>query len=95
MKYLGLSKEYSSERYCGYYDELKASFGLDWFCDIEWSVVVRFLKISFSLVNILLFRSQCTQDQAKSLGLRGWCKNTPEGTVQGQVEGPAKDLQIM
>jgi len=48
----------------------------------------------FGMVQGVFFR-KCTQDQAKSLGLRGWCKNTPEGTVQGQVEGPVKELQIM
>ncbi|KAM9732621.1 acylphosphatase-2 [Menidia menidia] len=30
-----------------------------------------------------------TEDQGRSLGLSGWVKNTRQGTVIGQVQGPA------
>ncbi|EDS37161.1 acylphosphatase [Culex quinquefasciatus] len=36
-----------------------------------------------------------TQKQATSLGLKGWCMNTRDGTVKGQMEGEAKPINEM
>lgn len=30
---------------------------------------------------------QHTEKAAKELGVRGWCMNTKEGTVKGEIEG--------
>lgn len=45
---------------------------------------------SFTLVSF-----QHTKRQAKSLGLRGWCMNTRNGTVKGRVEGPEEQITEM
>uniref|UniRef100_A0A3Q2ZZ13 acylphosphatase n=1 Tax=Kryptolebias marmoratus TaxID=37003 RepID=A0A3Q2ZZ13_KRYMA len=36
-----------------------------------------------------------TEDQARSLGLSGWVKNTRQGTVIGQIQGPADRVNDM
>lgn len=36
-----------------------------------------------------------TEDQGRSLGLSGWVKNTRQGTVIGQVQGPADKVSDM
>ncbi|PWA18312.1 hypothetical protein CCH79_00020811, partial [Gambusia affinis] len=33
---------------------------------------------------------QYTEDQGRALGLGGWVKNTRQGTVIGQIQGPAQ-----
>ncbi|XP_047013867.1 acylphosphatase-2 isoform X3 [Ictalurus punctatus] len=33
-----------------------------------------------------------TEDQAKKLGVNGWVKNTRQGTVIGQVQGPPEKV---
>lgn len=33
--------------------------------------------------------------KAKSFGLRGWCMNTPDGTVKGYIEGPRTEINLM
>lgn len=38
---------------------------------------------------------QYTQKQGKELGLRGWCMNTPQGTVLGQIEGESPQVEKM
>lgn len=44
---------------------------------------------------MVVFLLQCTEEEADKLGVRGWCKNTPQGTVQGQIEGPETQVQSM
>lgn len=50
---------------------------------------------------VLIFRFQgvffrkYTEKQAQHLGLRGWCMNTAEGTVKGQLEGSQNELNEM
>uniref|UniRef100_A0A8C8RR19 Acylphosphatase-like domain-containing protein n=1 Tax=Pelusios castaneus TaxID=367368 RepID=A0A8C8RR19_9SAUR len=34
-------------------------------------------------------------EQGKKLGVVGWVKNTPRGTVTGQVQGPKEKTEIM
>lgn len=37
----------------------------------------------------------CFQSEGKKLGLVGWVQNTPAGTVQGQLQGPASKVRQM
>lgn len=48
----------------------------------------------FGQVQRVFFR-KCTQEQGKSLGLRGWCQNTPNGTVVGAIQGPPEKVTEM
>ena len=45
-------------------------------------------------VQKVFFRKH-TEQEARRLGLRGWCENTPHGTVQGQLEGPKEAIAAM
>ncbi|KAG5855488.1 acylphosphatase-2-like isoform X1 [Anguilla rostrata] len=36
-----------------------------------------------------------TEDQGKKLGVNGWVKNTRQGTVVGQVQGPSDKVREM
>ncbi|XP_023680721.2 acylphosphatase-2-like [Paramormyrops kingsleyae] len=36
-----------------------------------------------------------TEDHGKKLGLNGWVKNTRQGTVVGQVQGPSEKVSEM
>ncbi|XP_040891962.1 acylphosphatase-2-like isoform X1 [Toxotes jaculatrix] len=36
-----------------------------------------------------------TEDQGRSLGLSGWVKNTRQGTVIGQIQGPRDKVDDM
>ncbi|XP_023956051.1 acylphosphatase-2-like isoform X1 [Chrysemys picta bellii] len=42
-----------------------------------------------------VFFRKYTEDQGKKLGVVGWVKNTPYGTVTGQVQGPKEKIEIM
>ncbi|XP_037899537.1 acylphosphatase-2-like [Glossina fuscipes] len=42
-----------------------------------------------------VFFRKYTASKAKELGLHGWCKNTSEGTVKGQMEGTQQELHEM
>ncbi|XP_055677728.1 acylphosphatase-2-like [Lutzomyia longipalpis] len=48
----------------------------------------------FGIVQGVFFRKH-TQQQAKELGLRGWCMNTNDGTVKGVMEGSPDQLRKM
>ncbi|XP_052870052.1 acylphosphatase-2-like [Anopheles cruzii] len=48
----------------------------------------------FGIVQGVFFRKY-TQKQASSLGVRGWCMNTADGTVKGQLEGEEKPFNEM
>ncbi|XP_073515597.1 acylphosphatase-2-like isoform X1 [Phyllobates terribilis] len=43
------------------------------------------------------FMEMCryTEDQAKRVSVVGWVKNTPYGTVTGQVQGSKEKVDIM
>ncbi|XP_026318919.1 acylphosphatase-2-like isoform X2 [Hyposmocoma kahamanoa] len=36
-----------------------------------------------------------TKEQADKLGVRGWCKNTRQGTVVGHMQGPPQKVHQM
>uniref|UniRef100_M4AII6 Acylphosphatase 2 n=1 Tax=Xiphophorus maculatus TaxID=8083 RepID=M4AII6_XIPMA len=38
---------------------------------------------------------QYTEDQGRALGLGGWVKNTRQGTVIGQIQGPVQRVNSM
>ncbi len=49
----------------------------------------QFLRCKFEIfgkVQKVFFR-KFTEDQAKKLGITGWCENTATGSVQGEIEG--------
>ncbi|XP_064110719.1 acylphosphatase-2-like isoform X1 [Macrobrachium nipponense] len=48
----------------------------------------------FGKVQGVFFRKH-TQKQAKKLDIRGWCKNTDQGTVEGQLEGVEQQIGFM
>ncbi|XP_020841929.1 acylphosphatase-1 isoform X4 [Phascolarctos cinereus] len=48
----------------------------------------------FGKVQGVFFRKY-TQAEGKKLGLVGWVQNTDQGTVQGQIQGPTVQVQIM
>ncbi|XP_044126769.1 acylphosphatase-2-like [Bufo gargarizans] len=42
-----------------------------------------------------VFFRKYTEDQAKRVAVVGWVKNTPHGTVTGQVQGSKEKVEIM
>lgn len=48
----------------------------------------------FGRVQGVFFR-KFTQEQAQSLNLTGWCMNTSDGTVKGQIEGAEDGINSM
>ncbi|KYO47858.1 acylphosphatase-2 isoform X2 [Alligator mississippiensis] len=42
-----------------------------------------------------VFFRKYTEEQGRKLGLAGWVRNTPRGTVTGQVQGPKDKVEIM
>mmetsp|Transcript_16512 Transcript_16512/g.23935 ORF Transcript_16512/g.23935 Transcript_16512/m.23935 type:complete len:93 (-) Transcript_16512:53-331(-) len=56
--------------------------------------MLRFSFEVFGLVQGVCFRAE-TVNQAKSLGLKGWVRNTSRNTVEGVVEGPNDSAQKM
>ncbi|XP_017462536.1 PREDICTED: acylphosphatase-2-like [Rhagoletis zephyria] len=53
-------------------------------CDFEVHGIVQ--GVSFRMY---------TEKQAISLGVRGWCMNTPYDTVKGQIEGTTETFEQM
>jgi acylphosphatase len=59
-------------------------------CVVRESVAMPLLKVSFEVfgrVQGVHFRAH-TAKNARRLGLTGWCMNTTQGTVTGEIEGP-------
>ncbi|XP_078505606.1 acylphosphatase-2 isoform X2 [Lissotriton helveticus] len=48
----------------------------------------------FGRVQGVCFRMY-TEDEARKLGVVGWVKNTRQGTVIGQVQGPEDEVETM
>ncbi|XP_016952546.1 acylphosphatase-2 [Drosophila biarmipes] len=48
----------------------------------------------FGKVQGVFFRKY-TEQTAKTLGVKGWCMNTRDGTVKGQLEAPLAELNEM
>ncbi|CAH2240086.1 acylphosphatase-2-like [Pararge aegeria] len=48
----------------------------------------------FGRVQGVFFRKY-TKGQADKLSLKGWCRNTSRGTVEGQMEGPPDKVESM
>uniref|UniRef100_A0A1A9WG49 acylphosphatase n=1 Tax=Glossina brevipalpis TaxID=37001 RepID=A0A1A9WG49_9MUSC len=48
----------------------------------------------FGKVQRVFFRKY-TANKAKDLGLHGWCKNSLDGSVKGQMEGTQQELNNM
>ncbi|KAL0830374.1 hypothetical protein ABMA28_002560 [Loxostege sticticalis] len=42
-----------------------------------------------------VFFRKYTKKEADKLGLRGWCKNTAQGTVLGHMQGPTDKVESM
>ncbi|CAI5797736.1 acylphosphatase-2-like [Podarcis lilfordi] len=42
-----------------------------------------------------VFFRKYTEEQGRKLGVVGWVKNTAQGTVTGQVQGPKEKVEIM
>ena len=40
-----------------------------------------------------VFFRQSTQEKAQELGLTGWVRNQPDGSVAAVAEGPSKDIE--
>lgn len=55
------------------------------------------IRVSFEVfgkVQGVYFRKY-TKEEAKKLSLHGWCRNTDKNTVEGQLEGTAKNVDNM
>ncbi|XP_034829432.1 acylphosphatase-2-like [Maniola hyperantus] len=48
----------------------------------------------FGRVQGVFFRKY-TKSQADKLDLKGWCRNTSRGTVEGQMQGPSDKVDSM
>uniref|UniRef100_A0A8C3EHX4 Acylphosphatase-2 n=3 Tax=Corvus TaxID=30420 RepID=A0A8C3EHX4_CORMO len=48
-----------------------------------------------ALIVLSHFPNQYTEQEAKKLGVVGWVKNTSQGTVTGQVQGPEEKVNKM
>ena len=48
----------------------------------------------FGRVQGVFFRKY-TQEQAKSIGVKGWIRNTARRTVQGELEGDYTNIELM
>ncbi|XP_026498582.2 acylphosphatase-2-like [Vanessa tameamea] len=49
---------------------------------------------AYGRVQGVFFRKYIKQ-QADKLQLKGWCRNTSRGTVEGQMQGPSYNLEKM
>jgi acylphosphatase len=48
----------------------------------------------FGRVQGVFFRKY-TQKEAIRLGIVGWVKNTPQGTVEGEAQGPTEQMKAL
>ncbi|NXQ11197.1 ACYP2 protein, partial [Peucedramus taeniatus] len=57
--------------------------------------VLSVVSVLALIVLFLYFPNQYTEQEAKKLGVVGWVKNTSQGTVTGQVQGPEERVNEM
>ncbi|XP_012058596.1 PREDICTED: acylphosphatase-1-like [Atta cephalotes] len=57
----------------------------------------RMLAVDFEVFGIVqgVFFRKYTQKRSKELGLKGWCMNSPNGTVIGHMEGTKAQINEM
>jgi acylphosphatase len=55
--------------------------------------VVRRRVVVHGRVQGVWFRESARR-RAEELGLAGWVRNTPDGTVEAEVEGPSEDVEV-
>ncbi|XP_039955950.1 uncharacterized protein LOC120771808 isoform X1 [Bactrocera tryoni] len=74
--------------FCVAYKPQSIAESINWNKEIEMSTKQIFSTNFevFGKVQGVFFRKH-TEKQAKLFGLRGWCMNTSQGTVRGQMEG--------
>ncbi|XP_018308601.1 acylphosphatase-1 isoform X1 [Mycetomoellerius zeteki] len=63
----------------------------------EETEMSRMLAVDFEVFGIVqgVFFRKYTQKRGKELGLKGWCMNTPNGTVAGHMEGTKAQVDEM
>lgn len=57
--------------------------------------VLRVVSVLALTVLSHYFPNQYTEQEARKLGVVGWVKNTSQGTVTGQVQGPEEKVNEM
>ncbi|XP_011874450.1 PREDICTED: acylphosphatase-1-like isoform X5 [Vollenhovia emeryi] len=59
--------------------------------------MARMLALDFEVFGVVqgVFFRKYTQKRGKELGLKGWCMNTPNGTVVGHLEGEKGQIEEM
>ncbi|KAL6250913.1 hypothetical protein P5V15_000056 [Pogonomyrmex californicus] len=64
---------------------------------VEGTEMSRMLAVDFEIFGIVqgVFFRRYTQKRGKELGLKGWCMNTPNGTVLGHLEGEKAQIEKM
>ncbi|KAG5314004.1 PREDICTED: acylphosphatase-1-like [Acromyrmex echinatior] len=63
----------------------------------EETEMSKMLAVDFEVFGIVqgVFFRKYTQKRGKELGLKGWCMNTPNGTVVGHMEGTEMQIDEM
>ena len=57
----------------------------------------KLLRVDFEVFGRVqgVFFRKYTQEKAKSIGVRGWIRNTEKRTVQGELEGDTSTIETM
>ncbi|XP_012540380.1 acylphosphatase-1 [Monomorium pharaonis] len=63
----------------------------------EGTEMSRMLAVDFEVFGVVqgVFFRKYTQKRGKELNLKGWCMNTPNGTVVGHLEGQRAQVDEM
>ncbi|NWS09656.1 ACYP2 protein, partial [Pachyramphus minor] len=62
---------------------------------VDYEVFGRCCVVLALIVLSHYFPNQYTEEEARKLGVVGWVKNTSQGTVTGQVQGPEDKVNAM
>ncbi len=57
-------------------------------------MIVRRRVVAHGRVQGVWFR-ETARRRAESLGVRGWVRNNPDGTVEAELEGDAEDVAVL